>query len=60
MPPEIKSPCESVCLFEDGVCTTCRMTNAESNNWRKMTVEDRIKVLQRLGLWPADGGGASA
>ena len=56
MPPEIKSPCESVYLFEDGVCTTCRMTNAESNTWRKMTEEERIKVLQRLGLWPPAEG----
>lgn len=51
MSPEIKSPCISVCLFEDGICTGCGMTDDESNKWRKMTEEERIKVLQRLGLW---------
>ena len=55
MSQEIKSPCISVCLFEDGVCTGCGMTDEESNKWRKMTDEERIKVLQRLGLWQADG-----
>lgn len=51
MSQEIKSPCISVCLFEDGICTGCGMTDDESNKWRKMTEEERIKVLQRLGLW---------
>ena len=49
---EIKSPCVSVCLFEDGVCTGCGMTEKESNNWRKMAEAERIAVLQRLGKWP--------
>jgi len=52
MSNEIKSPCISVCLFEDGVCTGCGMTEKESNNWRKMTETERIAVLQRLGKWP--------
>lgn len=43
-----------VCLYENGVCTGCGMTNEESTNWRKMTDEERIRVLQRLGKWPAD------
>jgi predicted Fe-S protein YdhL (DUF1289 family) len=52
MSDEIKSPCIMVCLFEDGVCTGCRMTEKESNTWRKMTAEERIAVLTRLGQWP--------
>jgi uncharacterized protein len=53
MSEEIKSPCISVCLFEDGICTGCGMTEDESNKWRKFTDEEKIKVLQRLGKWPA-------
>jgi predicted Fe-S protein YdhL (DUF1289 family) len=54
MSQEIRSPCIMVCLYENGVCTGCGMTNEESTNWRKMTEEERIRVLQRLGKWPAD------
>lgn len=52
MNPEIKSPCISVCLFDGDICTGCGMTEKESNNWRKFTDEEKIKVLQRLGKWP--------
>lgn len=54
MSQEIKSPCISVCLFDDGVCTGCGMTEQESNKWRTMSDADRIKVLQRLGKWTGD------
>lgn len=51
MSEEIKSPCTSVCLMEDGICTDCGMTEHESNKWRTFTDEEKIKVLRRLGLW---------
>lgn len=54
MPESIPSPCIMVCLFDGPVCTGCGMTNDESSRWARLTREERIHVLQRLGKWPLE------
>lgn len=55
----VKSPCISVCIMEDDVCTACGMTEKESNTWYKLPDEERLKIVERLaarGNSPKDGG----
>lgn len=48
MSDEVESPCNDLCIMEDGICTGCGMTQQESTNWHKMTNEERRKVIERL------------
>jgi len=34
--------------MEDGVCTTCGMTQQESNTWYRLDEEERRKIVARL------------
>ncbi len=48
MTEKVQSPCEDICLMEDGICTTCGMTADESNTWYRLNEEERRKVVDRL------------
>ena len=48
MAEKVQSPCQDVCYMEDGVCTTCGMTAAESNTWYRLDEDARRKVVERL------------
>lgn len=42
------SPCTRECRMVDGSCTGCLRTSDEISNWRLMSVENRMKIMQRL------------
>ncbi len=48
MASAVKSPCISVCIMEEGICTACGMTEKESNTWYKLSDEERLKIVERL------------
>jgi predicted Fe-S protein YdhL (DUF1289 family) len=48
MSDEIESPCNDICIMDDGVCTSCGMTNQELTTWAEMSNEQRQKVVDRL------------
>ena len=48
MTDEIQSPCNDICIIEDGICTGCGMTSEEVAKWPKMTDEEKRKVIERL------------
>ena len=48
------SPCRSICAFErkttgeDDLCKGCFRTKGEIRMWRRMTLEEKLKVLERI------------
>ena len=44
----IKSPCKSVCRYENEVCVGCGRTVDEVVGWYDMTDVDKQAVLNRL------------
>ncbi len=45
---EVESPCTSVCLMQNGICSGCGMTEKESNTWYKLDNDERQKIVDRL------------
>lgn len=45
---EIESPCQDICIMENGVCTGCGMTNEEVTKWPTLSNEERKKIVERL------------
>lgn len=44
----VNSPCINVCTVFDGICIGCGRTTEELIKWKKMTDEQKLKVLERL------------
>ena len=48
------SPCRSICVFErkttgeDDLCKGCFRTKGEIRMWRRMTLEEKMKVIERI------------
>ena len=48
------SPCRSICVFErkttgeDDLCKGFFRTKGEIRMWRRMTLEEKLKVLERI------------
>lgn len=45
---EIESPCTSICIMAEGICTGCGMTEKESNTWYKMDNVTKQAIVDRL------------
>ena len=45
------SPCKQICQLNqvDKVCKGCGRTIEETTKWPKMTYQERMKVMKRLG-----------
>jgi len=45
------TPCISVCKIDEdtNLCLGCNRTKEEIRNWPKMTSEERLAVMRRLG-----------
>ena len=44
----IASPCQHICILEDGECIGCHRTKEEISKWRSMTDEEKQEVLNRI------------
>ena len=48
------SPCRSICVFErkttgeDDLCKGCFRTKGEIRMWRRMDLEEKLKVIERI------------
>jgi predicted Fe-S protein YdhL (DUF1289 family) len=45
---EVKSPCQHICILEEGVCIGCKRTKEEISKWNKYTNEEKQNVLDRI------------
>jgi uncharacterized protein len=43
-----ESPCVKKCKLESGICVGCNRTIKEITDWRKLTLEEREKIIERL------------
>ena len=45
------TPCKSICKIDSltGVCIGCNRTRKEISDWSKMSEEQRMTVMKRLG-----------
>ncbi len=44
----MKTPCIAVCRKEDGICVGCKRTVSEINQWKSMTDQQRVVVMDRI------------
>ncbi len=49
----IETPCISICRMHDGVCIGCRRTVTEITQWRRMSNEERSRIMSELDERPA-------
>ena len=50
------TPCVSVCRLENNICVGCSRTLDEIAKWSKMTDEERMVIMKRLGYGVRKGG----
>ena len=43
------TPCVSLCKLEDGKCVGCGRTREEIARWTRLTDDERMAVMKRLG-----------
>lgn len=44
------SPCNGVCVLEDGVCIGCNRLEDEIIRWPDMGKDEKLMILEYLGL----------
>jgi len=45
------TPCISICKVDPstGVCIGCKRSQKEIDNWGKMTIDERMQIMRKLG-----------
>ena len=44
----IASPCQHICILEEGACIGCKRTKEEISKWKSMTDDEKIEVINRI------------
>ena len=45
---KMQSPCEKICVIENGYCLGCNRTQEEIANWINYTDEERERIMDEL------------
>ena len=45
---KMQSPCEKICVMENGYCLGCNRTQEEIANWINYTDEERERIMDEL------------
>jgi hypothetical protein len=44
----MQSPCEKICVMENGYCLGCNRTQEEIANWSNYTDDERESIMEQL------------
>lgn len=44
----VESPCINKCFLKDGYCLGCNRSIRDISQWKKMTDEEKLKVLKNI------------
>ena len=45
---KMQSPCEKICVMENGYCLGCNRTQEEIANWINYTDDERERIMEEL------------
>lgn len=48
MNKKMQSPCEKICVMENGYCLGCNRTQEEIANWSNYTDDERESIMEQL------------